>query len=229
MLYLTVVLKLLIGMLGVLIFLRLTGKTQMAHMTPIDAVNTIILGALVGSIIYMPDVSIWVLMFSIATWTLVNLLIRRLLRINFFSRLIHGQDELLIHDGKLDLRVLKRNNIGIDQLRAKLREHEIYSLMEVDEVRFETDGKFTIFKNTGHPESFLLVSNGEILKESLTEAGQTEQWVKEELRKAGFGDLKDIFCAEWTRGEGLYIITSEGNIKIVRQKSEKTHKVAPKA
>ena len=58
MLYLTVVLKLLIGMLGVLIFLRLTGKTQMAHMTPIDAVNTIILGALVGSIIYMPDVSI---------------------------------------------------------------------------------------------------------------------------------------------------------------------------
>ncbi len=53
--YWSIVIKLIIGMIGVLLFLRMTGKTQMANLTALDTVNTIVLEALVGSIIYMPD------------------------------------------------------------------------------------------------------------------------------------------------------------------------------
>lgn len=63
MMYLTIVVKIIVGMLGVLFFLRISGKTQMAQLTPLDSVNAFVLGALVGGVIYSPDVSAWELVF----------------------------------------------------------------------------------------------------------------------------------------------------------------------
>ncbi|MFR2062489.1 MAG: hypothetical protein ACLS37_11795 [Alistipes sp.] len=53
--YLSIAVKLLIGMLGLILFLRISGKTQMAQLTPLDSVNSFVLGALVGGVIYNPD------------------------------------------------------------------------------------------------------------------------------------------------------------------------------
>lgn len=125
-------------MMGVLLFLRMTGKTQMANLTPLDTVNTIVLGALVGSIIYMSDTRIWILGFAMLVWFILNIAVRGLLKINFFNKLIHGKPDFLIREGKLDMKVLDKNNLGIDQFRAKLREKEILSLLDVDEAVFET-------------------------------------------------------------------------------------------
>ena len=36
--YVTIAVKIIIGMLGVLFFLRISGKTQMAQVTPLDTV-----------------------------------------------------------------------------------------------------------------------------------------------------------------------------------------------
>lgn len=73
MMYLTIIVKIVVGMLGVLFFLRISGKTQMAQLTPLDSVNAFVLGALVGGVIYSPDVSAWQLVFSlgcgpVSTW-----------------------------------------------------------------------------------------------------------------------------------------------------------------
>ena len=57
----SIVVKILVGMLGVLIFLRISGKTQMAQLTPLDSVNAFVLGALVGGSIYSPEMSVWYL------------------------------------------------------------------------------------------------------------------------------------------------------------------------
>lgn len=50
MMYLTIIVKIVVGMLGVLFFLRISGKTQMAQLTPLDSVNAFVLGALVGGV-----------------------------------------------------------------------------------------------------------------------------------------------------------------------------------
>ena len=67
--YLSIAIKLLVGMLGVIFFLRISGKTQMAQLTPLDSVNSFVLGALVGGVIYNPDTPVWYLVFAFAVWT----------------------------------------------------------------------------------------------------------------------------------------------------------------
>lgn len=215
--YWSVFIKLVLGMLGVLFFLRMTGKTQMANLTPLDTVNTIVLGALVGSIIYMPDTHVWILAFAMLVWFLLNRLVRLLLKIPFFNALIHGKPEFLIKDGKIDLKILKRNHLDIEQFRAKLRESEIFSLLDVQEVVFETDGKFSIVDKKEKPESYLLVNNGAILGDALQEAGYDQKWLEKELQALGHSDIKKIFCAEYTPERGFYVIDMDGNILNGRQ------------
>ena len=212
LMYWSIFIKLVIGMLGVLLFLRMTGKTQMANLTPMDTVNTIVLGALVGSIIYMPETRVWILAFAMLVWFLLNILVRMLLRINFFSKLIHGEPEFLIKDGKINMKILQRNNLGIDQFRAKLRESDIFSLLDVDEVVFETDGEFTIIQKKKGSESFLLINNGEVVEENLKQSGHDKQWLEENMRDFGYDNIQEIFCAEYTPKRGFYIIDMEGNI-----------------
>lgn len=210
--YWSITIKLIIGMVSVLLFLRMTGKTQMANLTPLDTVNTIVLGALVGSIIYMPDTRVWILGFAMLIWFILNILVRLLLRINFFSKLIHGEPETLIKDGRIDLEMLKRNNLGIDQFRAKLRESEIFSLLDVDEVVFETDGEFTIIKKNKGSESYLLISNGDIVKEELKNSGHDENWLKKHLNDLGYEKYDELFAAEYIPKRGFYVIDKDGNI-----------------
>lgn len=86
----SIVVKILVGMLGVLIFLRISGKTQMAQLTPLDSVNAFVLGALVGGSIYSPEMSVWYLVLALGVWTVFNMLIRFLLRFKHLRRLIKG-------------------------------------------------------------------------------------------------------------------------------------------
>ena len=137
----SIVVKILVGMLGVLIFLRISGKTQMAQLTPLDSVNAFVLGALVGGSIYSPEMSVWYLVLALGVWTVFNMLIRFLLRFKHLRRLIKGDTVMIVRDGKIDLREFRRNGLEMEQFRTMLRENGIFSMLEVDDVRFETNGR----------------------------------------------------------------------------------------
>lgn len=207
------VIKLLVGMAGVLFFLHMSGKSQMAQMTPTDIVNSFVIGAIVGGIIYDPDLSVWDMLFAMVIWSVINITVRLLSRNSYFSQLFQGKSEFIIKDGKLDLKVMERNNLSMEQLIARLREKDIYSLLDVDDIRFEADGQLTVFESQKEIFSYLLVINGKMLKDTLKEAHRTEQWLHEELDKLGYSQISDLFCVEWTPDKGFYIIDKRGNIE----------------
>ena len=101
--YLSIAVKLLIGMLGLILFLRISGKTQMAQLTPLDSVNSFVLGALVGGVIYNPDTPVWYLLFAFAIWTAVNVALRYMMRFRRLRRAIKGDPVMIVRDGRLVL------------------------------------------------------------------------------------------------------------------------------
>lgn len=205
MMYLTIVVKIVVGMLGVLFFLRISGKTQMAQLTPLDSVNAFVLGALVGGVIYSPDVSVWQLVFSLGVWTFFNMCIRFLLRFRILRQIIKGDTIMIVRDGKINLKEFKRNGLEMEQFRTLLREKGIFSMLDVNDVRFETNGQLTVSVRSSKSESFLFVDNGDILSASLESAGKTEEWLRENLSRQHHRDIDELFCVEWTPGRGFYI------------------------
>ena len=55
--YFEIAVKLVTGMIGILVFLRIAGKAQMAQLTPLDTVSAFVIGALVGGVLYNPDMT----------------------------------------------------------------------------------------------------------------------------------------------------------------------------
>lgn len=210
MLYLTIAVKIIVGMLGVLFFLRISGKTQMAQLTPLDSVNAFVLGALVGGVIYSAEVSVWELVFSLAMWTAFNMFIRYLLRFKALRRVIKGDTVMIVHDGHINLKEFKRNGLEMEQFRTLLRENGIFSMFEVDDVRFETNGQLTVSTRNSKSESYLFVNNGSILQSSLENAGKTEEWLRDNLARQGYSDVNELFCVEWTPRRGFYVVAKSG-------------------
>lgn len=208
-----IALKLIIGMLGVLFFLRVSGKAQMAQITPLDTVSAFVIGALVGGVIYNPDMDAWHLIFALALWTFFNLLIRYSLRFRLLRRIIKGDSVYIVKDGALNIKVFKRNLLEMEQLRTLLRSKGVFSMFDVDDVRFETNGDVTVSVRGETSESYLLVNNGSVLESSLRNAEHDCQWLDGQLARLGFGDIRSLYCVEWTPGKGFYIVSKDGKIQ----------------
>ena len=228
--YETIALKLIIGMLGVIFFLRISGKAQMAQITPLDTVSAFFIGALVGGVIYNPDMDAWHLVFALAVWTSFNILIRYGMKFRLVRKLIKGDSIYIIKSGVLNMKAFKRNILEMEQFRTLLREKGIFSMFDIDDVRFETNGNITVSTQSEVSESYLLVNNGTILQNSLRNAQRDVEWLTNELAKIGFTDVRKLFFAEWTPQRGFYIVTNEDEIyrgnRFLRAKKDKSSQIS---
>lgn len=211
--YIDITLKLVTGMIGILTFLRITGKAQMAQITPLDTVSAFVIGALVGGVLYNPDMSMWHILFALAVWTAFNMLVRFAMRSARLRHFIKGESVFLVKNGVINFRNFKRNSLEMEQFRVLLRQKGIFSMFEVEDVLFESNGAVTVLPTGKASESFLLVNNGEFVESGLTQSGRSQTWALRVIKKNGFNSPAELFCMEWTPGKGIYFVTYEGHVK----------------
>ena len=211
--YGAIAMKLIVGMIGILAFLRITGKAQMGQLTPLDTVSAFVIGALVGGVLYNPDMTTWHLIFALAVWTVFNMLVRFAMRSAYLRHLIKGESVFLVKDGVLNFRNFKRNSLEMEQFRLMLRQKGIFSMFDVDDVLFEANGAVTVLSPGQTAYSVLLVNNGEIVESSLAQFNHTQEWVQKAIKRNGFRSPSELFCMEWTPRKGFYFVTFEGDVK----------------
>lgn len=167
--YIAIALKLVTSMIGILVFLRIAGKAQMAQITPLDTVSAFVIGALVGGVLYNPDMSIWHILFALTVWTLFNMLVRFAMRSSRLRHFIKGESVYLVKDGAINFKNFKRNSLEMEQFRLLLRQKGIFSMFDTEDVIFETNGSVTVLSPNHTAPSFLLVNNGAIIESTLAQ------------------------------------------------------------
>lgn len=211
--YISIATKLVVGMLGILAFLRITGKAQMGQLTPLDTVSAFVIGALVGGVLYNPDMTIWHLIFAFAVWTGFNMFVRFCMRFSSLRHFIKGESVFLVKDGIINFKNFKRNSLEMEQFRVMLRQKGIFSMFDVEDVLFESNGSVTVLSPGETSNSFLLVNNGELIEHSLTQCNRSRAWVLKAIKRNGFGGPADLFCMEWTPHKGFYFVSYAGDVK----------------
>ena len=211
--YINIALKLITGMLGILVFLRITGKAQMAQLTPLDTVSAFVIGALVGGVLYNPDMSMWHILFALAVWTGFNMLVRFAMRSARLRHFIKGESSFLVRNGAINFKAFKRNSLEMEQFRRLLRQKGIFSMFDVDDVVFETNGAVTVLPTERTADSILFVNNGEIVESSLKRANCSRELVLRNIVRNGFKGPHELFCMEWTPRRGFYFVTFDGDVK----------------
>ena len=211
--YISITLKLVTGMIGILAFLRITGKAQMAQITPLDTVSAFVIGALVGGVLYNPDMSMLHIIFALIVWTGFNMLVRFAMRSAYMRHLIKGKSDFLVKKGIINFGNFKRNSLEMEQFRMLLRQKGIFSMFDVEDVLFETNGAVTVLPTGKTADSFLIVNNGAFVESGLAGSEKSKEWALYHIKRNGFNSPSELFCMEWTPNKGIYFVSFKGKVK----------------
>ncbi|WP_410771052.1 DUF421 domain-containing protein [Fontibacillus sp. BL9] len=230
-----IALKLVIGFIGLWLLTRLLGKKEISQLTPFDFVSSLMLSELVGNTVYQKDVRFIHLLYALFLWGFLSYLFEKVTQHARRARgALDGKPSILIRDGEVDLKELKKNSLDFDQLRMLLRQHDVFFIREVAYAIFEANGSLSVMKKPDEETvkrrdlgiqskpvhlSYCLIEDGEIHSESLELIEKNEAWLREKLKEQNCNRVEDAAYAEWKEGEGLYILKyKQGSFRKPRSK-----------
>ena len=136
-----------------LITLRLTGKRQVGQLAPFDLVLLLVLSNAVQNAMTGPDNSVGGGMILCTTLVAINSAIGYLTyRSKTLEGLIEGRPQVLIHNGKLDELMMRKEKITHHELMSSLRAAGCASTLDVHFAILENNGHITVQprKDLGH-------------------------------------------------------------------------------
>jgi uncharacterized membrane protein YcaP (DUF421 family) len=119
-----------------------------------------------------------------------------------FRDFVDGKPTIIINQGKIDEEAMRKQRYNFDDLLMQLREKDIRRISDVEFAILEASGKLSVFqkeKGSNHLEGDItipLIIDGVINEDNLTRIDKTNLWLRQELRKLGYQDVKKIsFCS----------------------------------
>ncbi|HVW19506.1 MAG TPA: YetF domain-containing protein [Solirubrobacteraceae bacterium] len=132
------------------VVMRLIGRRELSSLEPFDLVLLVVMGDLVQQAVTQSDYSVTGGALVIGTMVLMSVAASYLTyRVRRLRPLLDGEPIVLIADGEVLERSLRRERITLEELGAAARQQQIESL---DDVRFavlETNGKISMIERSG--------------------------------------------------------------------------------
>lgn len=218
---LTLLLRGVIIYIIVFLIFRLMGKRQLGQLQPFEFVITLIIADL--ATIPMSEINVPLLhgIVPLVTISLIHFLIGFLSRKSVkLRRLFNGKPIIVISPKGVDYQALKKLNMDFNDLCEALREVDVFALDEVQYAIIETNGKLTVLPNAQNApltapdlkikksESALpimLVCDGRKISENMKIANINENFLYNQIKKAGAFKIKDIIIATIDNSGKMYI------------------------
>lgn len=210
MVYLKTILDLTLGMAGMILLVRMTGKKSLSDLTPFDVIYLLMIGGILEQVLYEENRPVTYVLWGFIVWGVLILLVERwVFRSDRYRHKLKGRPAVLIWDGMLNFEELKRNHIELEQLRTIMRQQGCFSLKNVEQLVFEINGRGSIIKKSENVDylTYLLVDEGEPEVKVLETLGKDEEWLTNNLEKEGYKNISDILYCEWSKEEGFYVQT----------------------
>lgn len=144
----------------------------------------------------LPIITLGVLQYGIAYLSLKSRKVRRLLE---------GQPSIIIEDGKIKDKVMRRMRYTLDDLLLQLHDKGVMDISEVKFAVLETNGKLSVIqkddmKSKG-PLLYPLIMDGEVICSVLDKIGKDEKWLMDQIHKNGYARVKQIFYCSYENGK----------------------------
>lgn len=178
----------------VIFFIRLMGKRQIGELQPSELAVTILVSEIAS--IPMQDNSIPILNSVIALFILVAFEIissALSLKSHKVRSYIQGHPVIVIRNGVIDYKALKKLRMTVNDLVSALRQKDVFDFSQISYAVFETNGKISVLmkpeyrnstaadvekypKDKGMP--FAVICDGEVLEDVVKDAGYNTAEIK---------------------------------------------------
>ena len=131
--------------IGLIFFLRISGKRTLSKWNAFDLVATVALGSSLATSFLSKDVSLPQGLLAFALLIALQFLITWFsTRSAFFEHLVKARPALLLYRGQVRKEILRSERVTMSEIHAALRGKGITDVTEVGAVILETDGSFSI-------------------------------------------------------------------------------------
>jgi len=193
----------------IVIFFRLMGKREIGELSLLDIVISIMMAEIAIFVIEDPSKSIFDSLVPMFVLVIIQRISAHLsLKSKKFRDWFEGEPSILILDGKVDKKEMRKHRYNIDDLIQQMHEKNIKCIRDIEYAILEPAGKLTVFAKE-KPVSIgfvhLLIADGEVQEKELKLINKSEQWLKEELKQQGHHQLEKIFYCTLDDNQ-LYVI-----------------------
>ena len=186
----------LIIFITLIVVMRLMGKRQIGEMQPFEFIITLIIADLACA--PMADISIPLVygLVAILTLFILHQLFSILEQSGRIPKLIlSGKPSLILDKNGVNLKELKKNNLGVDDLIESMRSMGYFALDDLDYVVFETNGKMSALPSANKDNkksglSIILIDDGKEIPGNLDKIMYTRNDLIEQLKIQG-GNIKN--------------------------------------
>ncbi|SDF24416.1 DUF421 domain-containing protein [Sporomusa acidovorans] len=197
--------------IGLLIFTRVLGKTQVGQLTYYEYISGITIGSLAANIAAADADKVWnhyydLILFVALTYAVSVVTIKsRPLR-----KLIDGSPTVIIENGKIIEESMHGLRYDLDELHSQLREQGIFDPAEVQYAVLETTGKLSVIKKSDYqpmtksdfnihlPDPMFpveLIMDGVVIERNLQKQNYSKEWLEEQLAARGISAIAEVTYA----------------------------------
>lgn len=208
--FLNIVFMSVLSLLVLFVLAKLMGYKEISQLSLFDYIIGISIGSIASEMATNIDVKWWHGVTPMCIYAGAALLISAITQKSIKARkLIEGTPIVLISNGKIDKKAMKKARIEIDELLSTARNMGFFNLADVDTAVMETSGKISFLpiamQRPLNPKDFnfapsreglcyTVVSDGRILRDNLIKANISEAKLMEILQQRG-EDVNNILLA----------------------------------
>lgn len=207
---------------ALLVLARLLGRKQLSQLTYFHYITGIAFGSIAAEIAGQTNVKFMDGITALAWWALLTIISSYIsLKSNIGRLILEGQPSIVVKDGALQEKEMRKVKLHLNDLMMMLREQSIFSIQDVHYAILESNGELSVLKKIQLQEATKqdvqaavpvpkyipseLISEGKFVKRNLVELNITEDWVLKELRKRGVESVEQVFFAQLQTDGSLYV------------------------
>ncbi|WPC44608.1 DUF421 domain-containing protein [Clostridium sp. JS66] len=208
---------------------RFMGKKQVSQLTFFDYCVGISIGSIAASFSVDENIPYFEVIESLIIWGVFPILVSYFsLKCMFIRRKFEDTPTILVQNGKIIERNLRKERFNINDLLEELRLNGVFNIKDVEFAILETTGKVSVqLKREKLPLTpydlkipveyeglcASVVIDGKIMYSNLKLMNLNESWLKNQLKKQKIKSLNEVFFASVDTNNNLYVSLKNNNIK----------------
>ncbi len=221
----TLLLTSVLSVAALFVITKLMGHKQVAQLDFFDYVSGITIGS-IGAELATELEEPWKPLIALGVYGLVSVLL--VLATHKFPRsrkYINGTPTILLNDGKLYRKNLKKAKLDLSEFLLLCREQGYFDLSQIEAAIFEHNGKLSILPRAASrpvtPSDLKItaatthigtevIMDGRVMGENLERLGLNAAWLERELKDRGFSGAREILLGIYhAQGDRLDLYPNE--------------------
>ncbi len=212
----------------IIVGIRLMGKRQVGELEPSELVLDLIIADLAA--VPMQDFGIPLMAGIIPILTLlsVTMILSVLTMRNMkFRALICGVPSVIVADGRVRQREMRRNRLTLDELMEELRMQGVVDLTTIKYAILENNGRVSILLKAAetpvtagqmelHPKDpglpVILINDGRVITDNLKGRGLDDIWLQKQLDAHHVRHTRQVFLLTVDENNSVYLLPKEDKV-----------------